>query len=518
MNKINEKEKLIKMDSVETTIKNLCAEIDSQMQNSIIFNLPDPPRIPPTPGTNRRADSILLKDEAGGKTNSSVFDDKQTKTITSMKHPENKADIQTLIQTVSSENNSANQLKNGSLSISNSAPSNIPLPISNDTIPTISQTTISTKTPPHKLNPVSAKSFTNPIMSSFSCGNVLTNTSQDNSSSGFSEISHIFNEQAKRRKNVGGYKFKNYRYGKYGKNHTFSKSHCSNFNDGNLINYQSSPLRGTDTVVEIHDLSSSTRNSTFSSINSLGDRFSTSSSIKYLPVSIKNDNKTPKNTANLEKIQTSCLPILESIRPPKSVNYLLLGPSGCGKSTLATTYTCGDYLSTHIPTILETFEVFVNSKEKTIPMKIWDTSGNLTMLSIIGDKIPKPDCILLCFDGSKFEEQVIELKKLWMPKIDELFGDRNQKQKPPKNIYLVATKSDNLGGDKVKSVKTVVSRVLGKQFMEKLYFVSSATEKNVKTLFDESLMESLENIEKLDRNRSRDRSWTMKILQGLCSN
>ena len=41
------------MDSVETSIKNLCAEIDNQMQSSIIFNLPDPPRIPPTPRTDK---------------------------------------------------------------------------------------------------------------------------------------------------------------------------------------------------------------------------------------------------------------------------------------------------------------------------------------------------------------------------------------------------------------------------------------------------------------------------------
>ena len=412
-------------------------------------------------------------------------------------------------------------LKHDSLPIGKNQPRYTP--VSNITITSIIQNTITTKTLTPKLNPVSAKSFSNPIMSSFSCGNVLTNTSQDNSSSGFSEISHIFNEQAKRRKNVGGYKFKNYRYGKYGKNHTASKSHCSNFNDDNLVNYQSSsPLRGPNKVIEMHDLSSSTRNSTFSSINSAGDRFSTSSSIKYLPISTRTDNitdnKTAEKLANLDKTQTTCLPILESISPPRPVNYLLLGPSGCGKSTLATTYTCGDYLSTHIPTILETFEVFVNSKDKTIPVKIWDTSGNLTMLSIIGDKIPKPDCILLCFDGLKFEEQVIELKKMWIPKIGEFFGDRNQKHKLTKNIFLVATKSDSLGADKVKLVKTDVSRVLGKQFLEKLHFVSSATEKNVKTLFDESLMESLENIEKLDGNRSRDRSWTMKILQGLCSN
>ena len=40
-------------NSVETSIKNLCAEIDNQMQSSIIFNLPDPPKIPPTPRTDK---------------------------------------------------------------------------------------------------------------------------------------------------------------------------------------------------------------------------------------------------------------------------------------------------------------------------------------------------------------------------------------------------------------------------------------------------------------------------------
>ena len=47
------RKKLIKMDSVETSIKKLCAEIDNQMQSSIIFNLPDPPKVPPTPRTDK---------------------------------------------------------------------------------------------------------------------------------------------------------------------------------------------------------------------------------------------------------------------------------------------------------------------------------------------------------------------------------------------------------------------------------------------------------------------------------
>ena len=41
--------------SVEESLKNLCDEIDqNNNDNDIIFNLPDPPKIPPTPRTEQK--------------------------------------------------------------------------------------------------------------------------------------------------------------------------------------------------------------------------------------------------------------------------------------------------------------------------------------------------------------------------------------------------------------------------------------------------------------------------------
>merc|ERR1712178_203443 len=117
-----------------------------------------------------------------------------------------------------------------------------------------------------------------------------------------------------------------------------------------------------------------------------------------------------------------------------------------------------------------------------------DTSGNLTMLGIVYDKIEKPDCILLCFDGGSFdhERQISSLKKEWLPKIQEL-GFYTE------NFYLVVTKLDNIDAERVKAVKLNVQKVFGKRYSRNLYFVSSATEQNVKNVFDDSLISVLEN-------------------------
>ena len=128
------------------------------------------------------------------------------------------------------------------------------------------------------------------------------------------------------------------------------------------------------------------------------------------------------------------------------------------------------------------------------------------MLSIVHEKIPQPDCVLLCFDSSR---QILDLMKIWIPKIEEVFSMKM------KNVYLVATKIEQMDDLVVRDVKKEVVQVFGKRFLKKLYFVSSATEKNVKKLFDETLIETLNR--KIEP-AMRERSWTMKLLQGLCSN
>jgi len=207
-------------------------------------------------------------------------------------------------------------------------------------------------------------------------------------------------------------------------------------------------------------------------------------------------NPIPPDSPLLKSATPQDSPSLKSVNghPGSKIKCVFIGDGAVGKTSLIISYTTNGYPSEYIPTAIDTYHATVHVDGQPLTLELCDTPGQDDFDTLRPLVYPHTDVFLLCFSvvmPSTFQN----VKEKWIPEI------RSQSKKVP--IVLVGTQSDlredaktlvGLRNFKEQPIQEAEARKVASSLGCETYVESSAlTQKNLKEVFDNAIMEGLKS-------------------------
>lgn len=172
----------------------------------------------------------------------------------------------------------------------------------------------------------------------------------------------------------------------------------------------------------------------------------------------------------------------------QSVKLVVVGDGAVGKTCLLISYTSDHFPKEYVPTVFDNYSANVMVDNKTISLGLWDTAGQEDYDRLRPLSYPSTDVFLICFSvDNRVSYQNVKTK--WWPEVTH--------HCPKSKLVLVGTKIDlredptALAEVKAKGNDMITfqqGESLAKEIKAECYMECSAlTQKNLKTVFDESI-------------------------------
>jgi len=193
--------------------------------------------------------------------------------------------------------------------------------------------------------------------------------------------------------------------------------------------------------------------------------------------------------------------------PPKDIKCALVGDGAVGKTSLAISYSTNGYPNDYIPTAFDHYSVKLDVDSHPIRLQISDTAGQDDFDHIRPLAYPGCDVILVCFSVVR-PTSLCNVKEKWLPEVKNFL--------PKVPIVLVGTQTDlrndlDVIVDLAKYNKRPITEEEGHRYAKECgasgYVECSAlTQKNLKEVFDMTILEALQTNNRKEKKRSRSAS------------
>ena len=180
----------------------------------------------------------------------------------------------------------------------------------------------------------------------------------------------------------------------------------------------------------------------------------------------------------------------------RTIKCVVVGDGAVGKTCLLLSYTTNQFPSQYLPTVFDNYAVTVMIEKEPYTLGLFDTAGQEDYDRLRPLSYPHTDVFLVCFSTaipSSFEN----VKEKWAPEITH--------HSPKTPFLLVGTQIDlrddadtivKLAKNKQKPLSFETGERLAKDLGAVKYVECSAlTQKGLKNVFDEALLQSLEPCE-----------------------
>ncbi|XP_054153353.1 uncharacterized protein LOC128952049 [Oppia nitens] len=201
-----------------------------------------------------------------------------------------------------------------------------------------------------------------------------------------------------------------------------------------------------------------------------------------------------------------------TIAPISRVKCVLVGDGAIGKTSLIVSYTTNGYPAEYVPTAFDNYSVVVTIDNKPCQLQLCDTAGQDDFDTLRPLCYPQTNVFLLCFSvvcPTSFHN----IQEKWLPEIKR-YGN----SKPP--VILVGTQCDLRHDVKVlielaQAREQPVSGEMAQRLANKIGAVkyiecSALTQKNLKDVFDTSILAGIEYEQQLRQKKSKQQSMTTK--------
>jgi len=200
-------------------------------------------------------------------------------------------------------------------------------------------------------------------------------------------------------------------------------------------------------------------------------------------------------------------------RPPTpgpaetKVKCVLVGDGAVGKTSLIVSYTTNGYPVEYMPTAFDDYSVVVTVDNKPVQMQLCDTAGQDDFDALRPLCYPNTDIFLLCFSVVS-PTSFNNIQEKWVTEV--------RRHAPHCPVMLVGTQCDlrndvkvliELAKYKDKPVSEADALRLANDIGASHYMECSAlTQKNLKDVFDQAILDSLNYDRELDRGKESRRS------------
>ncbi|OCT68784.1 hypothetical protein XELAEV_18040075mg [Xenopus laevis] len=185
------------------------------------------------------------------------------------------------------------------------------------------------------------------------------------------------------------------------------------------------------------------------------------------------------------------------------IKCVLVGDGAVGKTSLVISYTINGYPTEYQPTALDTFSVQVLVDGAPVRIQLCDTAGQEDFDHLRSLCYSETDVFLVCFsvvNPSSFQN----VTEKWIPEI--------RTHSPHTPIVLVGTQADlrddvnvliNLSQSHVKPVSESQAQAVAQKIRAQTYIECSAlTQKNLKEVFDASILSAIKHKAHLEKKLS----------------
>ena len=177
----------------------------------------------------------------------------------------------------------------------------------------------------------------------------------------------------------------------------------------------------------------------------------------------------------------------------QTIKCVVVGDGAVGKTCLLISYTTNEFPLEYVPTVFDNYAVTVMIGEEPYTLGLVDTAGQEDYDRLRPLSYPSTDVFLVCFSAvlpASFEN----VKEKWAPEI---------KHHCPKTPFLLVGTQIDLRDDAATLVKLAknkqkpLSLEMGRRMAEEVNAVkylecSALTQKGLKNVFDEAILQSLE--------------------------
>eukprot|EP00092_Neocalanus_flemingeri_P030612 GFUD01033239.1.p1 GENE.GFUD01033239.1~~GFUD01033239.1.p1 ORF type:complete len:306 (+),score=80.28 GFUD01033239.1:150-1067(+) len=204
--------------------------------------------------------------------------------------------------------------------------------------------------------------------------------------------------------------------------------------------------------------------------------------------------QNPPDSPLLKPATPQDSPSLKSVNghPGNKIKCVFIGDGAVGKTSLIISYTTNGYPSEYVPTAIDTYHATVHVDGQPLTLELCDTPGQDDFDTLRPLVYPHTDVFLLCF-SVVMPSTLQNVKEKWIPEI------RAQSKKVP--IVLVGTQSDlredaktlvGLRNFKEQPIHEAEARKAAASLGCETYVESSSlTQKNLKEVFDNAIVEGL---------------------------
>ena len=177
----------------------------------------------------------------------------------------------------------------------------------------------------------------------------------------------------------------------------------------------------------------------------------------------------------------------------QTIKCVVVGDGAVGKTCLLISYTTNEFPLKYVPTVFDNYAVTVKIGEEPYTLGLFDTAGQEDYDRLRPLSYPSTDVFLVCFSTvlpSSFEN----VKEKWAPEL---------KHRCPKTPFLLVGTQIDLREDAPTVVKLAKNKQkplnseMGKRLADEVKAVkyvecSALTQKGLKNVFDEAILQSLE--------------------------
>lgn len=212
---------------------------------------------------------------------------------------------------------------------------------------------------------------------------------------------------------------------------------------------------------------------------------------------------------------------------PRRVKCVLVGDGAVGKTSLIVSYTTNGYPTEYLPTAFDNYSVLVTVDNKPVQLQLCDTAGQDDFDTLRPLCYPNTDVFLLCFSVVS-PTSFHNVCEKWVPEI------RSHCPRAP--LVVVGTQSDlrndvkvliELAKYKEKPVSEEDAMKLADQLGAQYVECSALTQKNLKEVFDTSILTSLnwtdselsrsKSLRKSKRSKSKENTGVLVVPSGKSS-
>ncbi|CAG5117451.1 unnamed protein product [Candidula unifasciata] len=216
------------------------------------------------------------------------------------------------------------------------------------------------------------------------------------------------------------------------------------------------------------------------------------------------NNSNSTNNMALQQRDPNNTPL---IQPTAKVKCVLVGDGAVGKTSLIVSYTTNGYPTEYMPTAFDDYSVKVTVDSKPVQLQLCDTAGQDDFDAIRPLCYPNTDIFLLCFSVVS-PTSFNNIPEKWVHEI--------RKHSPRVPVMLVGTQSDlrndvkvliELAKYKEKPVSESDALRMAHDIGAVHYMECSAlTQKNLKDVFDQAILSSLNYHADLSQSQVRKSS------------